>query len=191
MRATATLLILALWSLVAAAAEIKSVYSDLDVEKCQLTNQSHGEGDWAEWECPGINGIPVRVSEDDLRFAVSFGADAAHQCAAQQTFGSFNSLGPKIEWRIVDGKIFATILRWYLNSDNVKSSWLVVTKFDGTDACHAAYVDATLPDANLVARQKADELSPGFHCAKDRPEIVSSKTIELGELASGWPCPVE
>jgi hypothetical protein len=174
-----------------ALAEITSVYTDLDIGKCRLIAQSDGEGDWAEWDCPGLAGHPVRVSEDDLRFTVSFGGDAEHQCAAQQTFNRFNSPGPRIEWRLSGGRPFATILRWYQDADGVRSNWLVVSKYDGAEACHVAYVDPAMPEANALARRKADRLAPGFRCDADRPEIVSQRSIRLEEIAAGWPCPVE
>jgi len=180
-----------MWSLAAAASGITSAYTDLDIDKCKLVNQSQGEGEWAEWQCPGLKGNFVRVSEDDLRYTVSYGRDAEHQCAAQQTFGKFNYLGPRIEWRLESGRPFATILRWYQSSDEVKTNWLVVTKYDGIEACHVAYVDPALPNANAVARQKADDIARAFNCSNDKPQIVSQKTIQLEEIVSGWPCPVE
>jgi hypothetical protein len=53
-----------------------------------------------------------------------------------------------------------------------KGQVLVVTKLDGIDACHMAYVDALAnPNANELARQAADN-GENFICTTDEPRIV-------------------
>jgi hypothetical protein len=189
MRAAAMLLTISLWNPAAAAGEITSAYTDLDLGKCKLVEQAkEGEGEWSRRTCAGYGGISVEVSEDDLRMTVSYGPDADVKCAASQTFNKFNYLGPRIEWRLADGKPFATILRWYQSADDVKTNWLVVTRYDGQDACHVAYVDPALPGANGVARDRADGLARNFDCEKDVPQIVSRQSVALSDLVSGAPC---
>lgn len=73
--------------------------------------------------------------------------------------------------------------------DQKKQNWLVVTKLDGAEACHIAYIDAKYADANVVARQRADEKTATFNCAKDLPEIFSSRGGVATDYASGMPCP--
>ncbi|MGE0005197.1 MAG: hypothetical protein AB7S92_06360 [Parvibaculaceae bacterium] len=184
---------LALAPLPAAAAEITSLYSDLDLKTCEKLALFEDEGEGAEWSCPGIAGYDVRVWEGDLRSYVGFGREAPAQCASMQTFGAFNSLGPRVEWRLRNGKPFATILRWFTEAAGegrpVKQNWLVVTKLDGRDACHIAYVDTRYADANAVARQRADETAAGFDCARDMPQIFSSLGGVATDYASGMPCP--
>ncbi|QIG48063.1 hypothetical protein G5V57_10205 [Nordella sp. HKS 07] len=177
-----------------AAAEISSVYSELDLKKCEKLALQETEDEGGEWRCRGIRDYDVRVWEGDLRSFVGFGRQAPAQCAAMQTFGAFNSLGPRVEWRMRDGKPFATILRWFTESSAddgapVKQNWLVVTKLDGADACHIAYVDTKYTDANEVARQRADERAQTFDCAKDMPEIFSARGGSATDYASGMPCP--
>ena len=91
----------------------------------------------------------------------------------------------------MDGKPFATILRWYIDNGEVggKQNWLVVTKIGEADACHVAYVDSQLPEANLIARQRADERARIFDCAKDVPDVVSRSDVVATQLAIGVPCP--
>ena len=141
----------------------------------------------------GLKDYDVRIWEGDLRSFVGFGKMAPAQCASMQTFGAFNSLGPRVEWRMRDGKPFATILRWLTeaNTDgkSVKQNWLVVTKLGDKDACHIAYIDTKYADANEVARQRADERAAAFNCAKDMPEIFSSLGGSATDYASGMPCP--
>jgi hypothetical protein len=175
----------------ASGGEISSAYTDLNLDACKIVSQSEGEGSWTNWECRGLNGIPVRVSEDDLRFSVSYGNDAETACSAQQTFGHFNSLGPRIEWRLENGKPFATILRWNETLEDETVSWLTVSKFDGVHSCFVALIDPKTQDANGAARQKADELARAFRCERDEPQVISPRMIKASELISGWPCPVE
>jgi hypothetical protein len=177
-----------------AADEITSLYSDLDLKKCQKLALFEDAGEGGEWSCPGIEDYGVRVWEGDLRSYVAFGETAPAQCASMQTFGAFNSLGPRVEWRMRDGKPFATILRWFTteNTDSgnpVKQNWLVVTKLGDKDACHIAYIDTRYAEANEVARQRADEMAAGFDCARDMPEIFSSLGGSATDYASGMPCP--
>ncbi|MGH8432408.1 MAG: hypothetical protein ACREUF_18610 [Solimonas sp.] len=177
-----------------AADEATSVYSDLDIKKCRQLALFEDEGEGGEWSCPGIAGYDVRVWEGDLRSFVGFGKMAPAQCAAMQTFGAFNSLGPRVEWRMKDSKPFATILRWFTtqntDGDNpVKQNWLVVTKVSDKEACHIAYIDTKYAEANDVARQRADEKAAGFNCARDMPEVFSSLGGIATDYASGMPCP--
>jgi hypothetical protein len=177
----------------ATAGEISSIYSVLDLEHCQKLALFEDGGEGGEWSCPGIKDHDVRVWEGDLRSYVGFGKDAPKQCASMETFGAFNSLGPRVEWRMKDGKPFATILRWFTEQRTegspVKQNWLVVTKLDDKGACHIAYVDTKYTDANEVARQRADEQSASFNCARDMPEIFSSLGGSATDYASGMPCP--
>ncbi len=178
----------------ATADEIESLYSELDLKQCQQLALFEDEGEGGEWLCPGIKDYDVRVWEGDLRSFVGFGKWAPAQCAAAQTFGAFNALGPRVEWRMKEGRPFATILRWLTQPSGAdgnpgKQNWLVVTKLDDRDACHIAYIDTKYADANVVARQRADERAAAFDCARDLPEIFSSLGGSATDYASGMPCP--
>ena len=92
-----------------------------------------------------------------------------------------------------NGKPFATILRWSTDNGSgeagAKQNWLVVTKLKGRDACRTALIDTKFPNANSVARAKADGQSRTFNCEKDVPEVVSQRAIKANEIISGAPCP--
>lgn len=185
---------LTVFPLAVAAQEISSLYSELDLKKCEKLALTEDEAEGGEWLCRGIKGFDVRVWEGDLRSFVGFGREAPSQCTSMQTFGAFNSLGPRVEWRMKGGTPFATILRWFTEQSAndgapVKQNWLVVTKLDGADACHIAYVDTKYADANAVARQRADERAATFDCARDMPEIFSAWGGSATDYASGMPCP--
>jgi hypothetical protein len=161
----------------AAAQQIESAYSDVDLDACTVI-ESDDFG--SRWACPGHKGIPVMIAEGDLRFFVSYGLKSTEERAAEQTLPPFNRLGEKIEWRVSNAggqwKPFATILRFFTQreSGEKESQILVVTKVEEGATCHVAYIDATAnADANELARTAADERALGFDCAGE-PEIVGT-----------------
>lgn len=175
---------LALLAAPAAAQAIDSRYTDLDLSRCRLIEAALEPEDGGRLECAGLPGLPVHVWEGDLRFTVAFGAEPESQCAMQQTFPAFNSLGPRVEWRLAGGKPFATILRWQLSKDETggTESWLVVTRLGGPDTCQVGYVEGSLPDANAVARRLADETARGFDCRRDVPRVEARTAAAMEEV---------
>lgn len=168
------------------AARPQSAYSDLNLERC-TTIETFAEGGGAHLQCPGYAGIEVTVLEGDLRMYVGYGPDARKQCAMHQTFGPFNSLGPRIEWRLENGRPFATILRWVLdNGDgNSQRSWLVVTGLDGSNTCHVAYIEGAMPNANQRARDAADLYARGFNCTADTPIVIARPGTDIYGFSTG------
>lgn len=189
----AALIVLGLSASAAAAGEITSVYSDFDLRTCKALELYADEGEGGVWQCKGIPGFDVLYLEGDLRGFIAFGPEARSQCSSAQTFGAFNSPGPKIEWRMENGRPIATILRWFTDNGmgeaDSKQNWLVVTKLNGRDACRTALIDTKFPDANTVARAKADGPARNFNCEKDMPEVVSQRAVTAAELMSDVPCP--
>ncbi len=173
----------------AQAEAVKSTFTKIDLKKCKQIKKPDGFVFEGAWACKGVKGYDVVYSGMDLRATIGFGPKAETQCAASQTFGHFNSPGDTIEWRIAKGKPYATILRWFTDNGEAdsKQNWLVVTKIDGNEACRTAIVDTKVPNANQVAREKADQ-SASFNCAKDLPELVSDKPLKVDEIMSGVPC---
>ena len=174
-RLTTALIALVITASPAAAQQIESAYTDVDLDQCLLL-QADDFG--ARWACPGYKGYPVMIAEGDLRFFVSYGFGAPDERAASQTPPPFNTLGPRIEWRLsnADGgfRPFATILRFYTSREDGEdeAQVLVVTRLEDGATCHVAYIDATANDgANEMAREAADELAPDFDC-EDEPERV-------------------
>lgn len=166
-------------------AQPRSVYTDTNLKWCK-TVETFEEGGGSRLQCPGYGGISVTVIEGDLRMYVGYGRNARKQCAMHQTFGPFNNLGPKIEWRIDNGKPYATILRWVLDNGNGTTwSWLVVTNLDGANSCHVAYVEGSLPNANQRARAAADRLARGFNCATDTPQVITRSGGKVTDFYTG------
>ena len=153
----------------AAAEEITTAYTPLKLKTCKDLTPPEAREYGGVFLCKGYGGMDVRVAEGDLRMFVSCGPNSADQTAAKQTLPAFNSIGETLEWRLANGKPFATILRFHWDSDGAKGSTLVVTKLGRSDACHVAYVMATgNPNANVLARKVADGQARGFDCARDR-----------------------
>ena len=70
-------------------AEPVSQYSSIAPEKCRQLTADEESGS-VTFSCPGLAGIDVWVGEGDLRTFLAYGPEPRKQCAAQQTFGSFN-----------------------------------------------------------------------------------------------------
>jgi hypothetical protein len=159
----------------AAAQQIDSAYTDVDLDECTIIRSDDFGSRWA---CPGHKGTPVMIAEGDLRFFVSYGFGAPGEKAAQQTLPPFNYLGPQIEWRLSNAeghwKPFATILRYRTEREagEEEGQVLVVTRLEEGATCHVAYVDAAAnADANELARKAADDIAPDFEC-EDEPEVI-------------------
>jgi hypothetical protein len=175
----------------ASAEEIKSVYTTFDADKCKHERGTEAE-DYGSWECSGYGGFPILLAAGDQRMYVSFGkVDAEDNFALAQTFPAFNDVYKgTVEWRIVDGRPFATILRWNVMTakDNMKDkgpitpsgSVLVVTRLSPGGTCQIGYVDAHAnPDANELARKLADEHAREFRCGKDKPILLGKTDPDL------------
>lgn len=151
----------------AGAAEFVSAYTDVDVDDCQMISSDEVGG---TWQCEGLDGYPVTISEGDLRMTVSYGENAMDEVAMSQGFGPFNRLGAKMEWlapKDDPDKPVATILRWYLQKSEGlgESQILVVTQLEPGAVCQVAWVDATAnKNANDLAREAAAELAGDFDC---------------------------
>ena len=162
----------------ASASEFKSVYTKFDLNKCRQTQKPDDQVFEGSWACKGIAGYNVFVSAADARDMVSFGKSDANNCAGLKSFGSFNSAGNQIEWRIKDGKPIAAILRWTVSIDPEDSTkhatWLVVSKLGHGTSCQMHYVAGAFPNANEAARQAADDKAGSFNCETDRPTFDSS-----------------
>ena len=163
----------------AAAQQIESSYTDLDLNTMCTVIESDDFG--TMWANDGLKGIPVMVTEGDLRMFVSYGLTSTTEKAAEQTLPPFNHLGEKIEWRVsnLEGhwKPFATILRFFTQREEGEDEGqvLVVTKVGPGATCQIAYVDALAnPDANELARKVADEKARDFDCETGEPEYVGT-----------------
>ena len=184
MRILITGLCLLAFSQVGRAAEIASVYTELNLQRDCTTFASGDEGPYANLACNGYGGYPVLVYGADLRESIYYGFPKGGDLApAWESFGGFNSAGPKIEWRVSkDGDRtipFATIHRWTVSDpeDAEKTVEVLVVEKVGQlgeqDGCAVGLVLATgNPKANETARKIADEQARNFACGGDERVLV-------------------
>lgn len=165
----------------------ESAYTDFswDDKRCKSTFKPEGdqpEGDFVALSCPGLGKYAVLYKEGDLRASVHYGyLSKAIIDDAWESFGPFNYVAPKIEWRIgAGGKPYATIHRYFISNMNEETGApdkahegqvLVISRVGqpgDKSGCVVGMVDALAnPDANGLARQVADDLAAGFRCGKD------------------------
>jgi len=151
-----------------AAAAPVSDYTKIDLDACPMIEAPSEEGTFGgTWSCPGYGGMPVLVTEGDLRMFVSFGRNAKQESAATQTLSGFNTINDTLEWRIRNGRPYATILRWFMDtpdgSDRIQV--LVVTQLTPGATCQVARINASAnTNANVLAREAADQLAGSYVC---------------------------
>ncbi|MCV0394557.1 MAG: hypothetical protein K5872_23630 [Rhizobiaceae bacterium] len=179
-------LILALLSATPAAADTVSEFTEIDIEAdCAVVGRAaDGEGDWANYVCPGYKGYPVILSYADARESIFYGFPPEGAAGfVWESFAAFNESSPRIEWRIDrQGDVetpFATIHRWHVADaadTDTKVDVLVVEKvglLPEREGCAVAYVMASDNDeASDQARRLADEQARDFVCG-DQPTVFS------------------
>lgn len=130
---------------------------------------------------------PVYFAESDIRQFVSFG-NITDLNSLAGGFSQWNSVNTTIEWRLKNGKPYATILRWFI--DNVNSNTgnadkktqgnvLVISKVaqaNNSDSCVIGYVDTRAnKNANVLARQVADKFGESFVCRLDEARFYGKR----------------
>ncbi len=152
---------------------VKSLYTALDFEQCELVP---GDRSGEARLCAGLPGYPVYVAEGRGGTYLSVGPDANKRQAARQTLRSFNTLFDKqrgqrstIEWRFVvrdeQPVPYATIVRYFTESPAGAGEVLVITRVTDRESCHVAYVDALANvDAIVLARKLADTMARQGTC---------------------------
>ncbi len=191
MKTAMTLALVCLWPAPGFAGEISSAYTTYKLDKCKRISEI-SEDSSGTYECKGYGGLKVYFAEGDLRTYLGYGAKPSTHCAAQQTFGHFNSVVDKIEWRLENGKPFAAIQRWRVSDVDdatIIKTWLGITRIEENNSCRVAVVEGALPDANEKARAAADQLARAFNCKTDEAKVISAKPIAIAELMGPTPCP--
>jgi hypothetical protein len=175
-----------------------SAYTDLDLDNCQ-TIEADAMG--ASLLCKGFKGLAVHFKEGDLRQSVLFGpVDRELRDAGFESFSAFNRVNDKIEWRLdASGKPFATILRWFIENPGPDGSpgpestgqVLVISRIATQNypgSCFVGMVDAkATTNANIVARQVADQVAAGFDCGMQPPLWYGERGELTSERTFSWP----
>lgn len=170
---------------------IKSVYTFLDLENCEVLKTYEESGGQA-LRCKGYQDIPLYVTEGDARFDVDAGVPNSEWTTSGRPF---NSIGDTVEWRIHDGKPVAIILRYNFETGTTpqkRSSELAVTSVGREDSpgCLIEWVKADAqPNQNTAARQIADRKAESFNCgsnlsAKPRTEDVTPSSSDSSQTTT-------
>lgn len=181
----------------------ESAYSERDLDRCIILSETD-EGPSVSMKCAGHGDLPVYFKEGDLRQSQAYGPiSKAWLEEAFETFGPFNHSNATIEWRLdAGGRPFATIVRWFVSDPEADGEGetrygqiLVVSTVataDNPTSCVAGYVDALAnKDANLLARNVADEEAHDFACGVGEPRWHGERGALAGEPMRHLPAAVE
>jgi hypothetical protein len=140
---------------------------------CKVIRTS-GDDEYSEAEerCPsGPSGWPVTMNSFDARVYVRFGRQEPNGGSVSDALnGAFADPHSVIEWRLLNGRPFAAIHRYYFGDQQA----LTIHRLnDNMTSCVAAVVNAERGhDANAEAVRIADEIVPTFRCASEKMIIV-------------------
>ncbi|RUT04222.1 hypothetical protein DSM106972_044500 [Dulcicalothrix desertica PCC 7102] len=145
--------------IIASAASIDSIYTDLSSNRCKTIEIDKETGDSVR-KCPGVAGYSLLVQDFDGRESVTvLTADGQrHSLNYHQviTRGGFSSLAQKAEWRVTrrKGKVLPRALIVRVNA-NESTSYLAVAKIAAEKVCVTQKVEGGAK-ANEEARRAAD-----------------------------------
>lgn len=153
----------------APAPAFSSLYTDLNKD-CKDAFKNVGEGQDMPLRCKGYGGYYIYIYYSAWASHINaqmVRKDDVSISLAMQELGYSDAKGRKIEWRMADGKPFAVILRvshYKESTDGINpfdeklktGESLLVKGLKGYEHIDSA-VDARQPDANLKARQLADQ----------------------------------
>ena len=165
------------------AQQARSAYTAMDLEKaCRWDVQTAQEEEEAQGNCascPGLDDVPVRFCEGDLRQSIQYGTIDPDKYV-WASFGEFNHANDAIEWVIVADRPVAAIQRFFIENanpetgevDEKRRGQVLVISTIGVPgeplSCPAGYVDARAnADANELARNVATVIAPDFRCGVD------------------------
>lgn len=181
---------------VASAQRIDSAYTRID-ENC--TQRQLPDEPVFETACRGHDDWNVYIVASEHGASAAYGRDERMVSSPitplmRGLFGGFNDV---IEWRLRDGKAFATIHRYvHYNPPETlevtggleEPNTLLVTALypEGAEpACLVAHVDASaLPHANRIARDVADRLVPQWDCDYE-PVTFDASNPDVGAWLAG------
>ncbi len=151
-----------------------SVYTNVDLDRCQRLAGEEEES--AAWTCPGYRGVPLFILYGDLRYDV----DAGEDNGTWESHASPNEPPSRIEWRVRSGRPHAIIYRLRLTGEETRGRSVLavetVTRPGEWAGCVVAWIDGDVPNANTVARERADRDHQDFRCGgHTEPEIVSRR----------------
>ena len=174
-----------------AAEAAESVYTDLKLDQCKALlepNPDEPGGDSMSSLCAGHGKYQVLFKEGDLRQSIHYGfLKQTIVDNAFESFGQFNYMNPKIEWRVdASGKPYAAIQRFFMGDTKENTGQVLTISRVGQpgeeEGCPVGYVDALAnPDPNALARQVADTIAATFACGKQAPQYYGVRGTKAGD----------
>ena len=171
--------VVALTGGLAVAQTADSAYTRID-ENC--TQRQLPDEPVFETACRGYGDWNIYVVASDHGASAAYGRDErmVSEPVVPPSRGLFGGFNDVIEWRLHDGEPAATIHRYIhhnppqmleVSGGLEAPNTLIVTALfaEGAEpACPVAFVDASaLADANVIARQAADRMVPGWDCRRE------------------------
>lgn len=127
----------------------ESTYTDLS--QCKVFAEE--EGQYERSTCGRVGPFELIKEWDDEREDITL-KRGQRETTLGMGDGGFNQLGPRVEWRLQNGKAYALIARLIYRNDNK----LYVARLPNKgEPCVIGQVDGKLPDANERARDLADD----------------------------------
>lgn len=115
------------------------------------------------WRCPGPAGYVVEFADEGNVATMAIGRprDKGQLGRPMSWRGAERVFGDKLEWRVVNGKPVAAILRiWRSDTDSEGSERIIqellVMRILSQAACRIGAIDTRQGNANLIAQQLAD-----------------------------------
>jgi len=173
-----------------AALAAESVYTDLPLDNCKTLvapDPDEPGGDFVSMTCAGLGKYQVLFKEGDLRQSIHYGyLKKSIVDEAFESFGPFNHMNPKIEWRVdAGGKPYAAIQRFFTGDAESQGQVLAVSRVGqpgDEEGCPVGYVDALAnKDPNVLAREIADTVAVSFQCGKDSPAYHGTRGPKSGD----------
>lgn len=167
--------------------EIESTYTKLDLDGACKPYELYEQG--GSFTCPGYAGYSVLFAEGDLRQSVFYGFVGEWFAeGAFESFSGFNYVSGTIEWRLKGGVPYAAIMRWFISSGEgdgtSEGQVLVISKVAQPgigEGCVVGYVDALEnANANVMARDIADEMAHDFMCRVEEPVFHGKEGLAAG-----------
>lgn len=172
------------------AVAAESVYTDLLLDKCKTLVEPQPDepgGDFVSLSCSGLGAYQVLFKEGDVRQSIHYGyLKKSIIDEAFESFGPFNHMNPKIEWRVdAGGKPYAAIQRFFTGDAESQGQALAVSRVGqpgDEEGCPVGYVDALAnTEPNVLAREIADTIAVSFRCGKDSPAYHGTRGPKSGD----------
>lgn len=138
--------------------------------------------------CPGPAGYGTLFHDLGNMVAVEFGPIGKEKAIVEDGLmweGADKAFGSQVEWRLINGKPYAAILRTWRQDFDEKANLprtveeLLVIKVSSRGACLVDVIDGKRRDANVLAREMADTLAMTFRCGVDQPRAAMTSTSRL------------